>query len=140
MKKTYRGSCHCSAVQFECDLDLAEGTNRCNCGICRKARIWFAIVKNDSFRLTRGGEVLTDYQYTPPSLKGPFLHFTFCSRCGVRPFTRGGYLPAIGSEFHAVNIGCLDDASDEELTRAPVRFADGRRDDWAVECEATRYL
>ena len=25
MKKLYRGSCHCGAIAFECQLDLAEG-------------------------------------------------------------------------------------------------------------------
>jgi hypothetical protein len=140
MKKTYTGSCHCGAVQFECDVDLAAGTNRCNCGFCRKARFWMAIVKDESFRLLKGAEALKDYQYTPPGRPSPFLHLSFCSHCGVRPFSRGGYLPGLDSAFHAVNIGCLDDASDEELSQAPVRFVDGRHDDWSTTSEATRYL
>src|SRR5260370_26397280 len=126
MKRTYRGSCHCGAVRFECELDLSAGTTRCNCSFCRKARFWMAFAKADDFRLVQGSDVLSDYQHTPPTKPGPFLHFSFCSRCGVRPFTRGGAPPQFGGPFYAVNIGCLDDANDEELARAPIHFADGR--------------
>jgi hypothetical protein len=139
MMKTYKGSCHCGAVQFECDLDLSQGTSRCNCTFCQKARFWMAIAKEGAFRLLKGEEVLTDYQHTPAGKPAPFLHLTFCSRCGMRPFSKGGHLPALGGTFHAVNIGCLDDVSDEELAQAPVRFVDGRHDTWA-ETDTARYL
>ncbi len=140
MKKTYRGSCHCGAVQFECDLDLSTGTTRCNCTFCRKARFWMAFAKGeDAFRLLQGADALTDYQHTPPLKSQPFLHLYFCSRCGVRAFSKGGPSPELGGEFHAVNIACLDDATDEELAQAPIHFADGRNDDWKTPAK-TRYL
>ncbi len=130
MKKTYRGSCTCGAIRFECDLDLSAGTTRCNCSFCKKARFWMAFAKGDAFRLLQGAEVLSDFQRTPEGRPAPFLHFNFCSHCGIRPFTRGGASPALGAEFHAVNIACLDDATEEELAEAPIHFADGRHDDW----------
>ena len=139
MKKTYQGSCHCGAVRFECDLDLADGTSRCNCTFCSKSRMWIGFAKGDAFRLRQGAEVLTDYQHTPPGRPGPFLHLFFCSRCGVRPFAEGGYLEQFGSAFHAVNLGCLDDATDD-LAQAPVRFVDGRNNDWTKPPAEHRHL
>lgn len=130
MKKTYHGSCHCGAIRFEADLDLAKGTTRCNCSFCRKARSWFAFAVGSDFRLLSGEDALTDYRHTPPKLSEPFLHLTFCRHCGIRAFARGGYLPQFGDAFHAVNVMCLDDATHEELASAPIHWADGANDDW----------
>jgi hypothetical protein len=139
MKKTYQGGCHCGAVRFEADVDLSAGTIRCNCGFCRKARWWMTFVKAADFRLVKA-DTLTDYQYTPGDKPGPFLHLQFCSKCGVRAFTKGGELPQFGSEFYAVNVVCLDGVTDEELTSAPVKFADGRHDRWDQTPAITGYL
>ena len=138
--KTYSGSCHCGAVRFECDVDLASGTTRCNCSFCKKARFWMTLVSASNVRLLDGESVLTDYQHTPPSLPSPFLHLTFCSRCGVRPFSRGGEMPQFPGGFYAVNVACLDDVTDAELDQLPIRCADGKNDRWDVVPETHRYL
>ena len=121
--KTYRGSCHCGAVRFEADLDLAAGTFRCNCSICRRNRFWVAVAKADGFRLLAGEGRLTEYRFNTRKNQ----HF-FCATCGVRAFGVGNNTP-IG-KMYGVNIGCLEGISEEELSKLPVRYVDGLNDRW----------
>lgn len=123
--KTCQGNCHCGAVRFEADIDLGGGTIRCNCSFCVKIRCWATIVMPASFRLIAGESELTEYQFGARNER----HF-FCRRCGVRPFGIGKS-PRIG-RFYGVSVACLDDAAVEELAAAPVRYVDGRNDNWTV--------
>lgn len=134
MLKRYTGSCHCGAVRFECDLDLTQGTSKCNCSICTKARFWKAIVRADAFKLVDGRDDLQHYQFA-----GHSIHHFFCRHCGIKTFGRG-HLEALGGEFYAVSVVCLDDVPAPELSRAPVRFEDGRQDNWANAPAETAYL
>jgi hypothetical protein len=135
--KAHKGSCHCGAVRFECDLDLAEGTSKCNCSICTKGRFWKAIVNADAFRLLEGQSALSDYQaHGGP---GADIHHHFCRVCGIKPFGRG-HLEGLGGDFYAINVACLDDVTPEELASAPVRYEDGRNDNWGRPPAETRYL
>jgi hypothetical protein len=134
MLKTYHGSCHCGAVRFEADIDLSGGAGKCNCSICTKTRNWSITVKPNAFRLISGEADLSDYQFGSKS-----AHHLFCRHCGVRPFGRGN-IPEIGGEYVSVQLAALDDATPAELIEAPVKYFDGRDNDWWHTPAETRHL
>lgn len=134
MKKTYRGSCHCKAVTFEADIDLSEGTGKCNCSYCWKVRNWSVLVKPDALRIKSGEEALGSYSFG--SMQGKHL---FCKHCGIRPFG-GGDLPEMGGAFASIVLSALDDLDPAELVQAPVRYFNGRDNDWWHEPTEKRHL
>ena len=134
MLKTYRGSCHCGAVKFEADIDLAQGTNKCNCTICTKTRNWNAIIKPEAFRLLSGEEALSEYRFG--SKQGQHL---FCKTCGVRTFERG-HVKEIGGDYVSIKLASLDDVDPKDLVEATVRFANGRDNKWWEPPAETRHL
>ena len=131
--KTWHGSCHCGSVQFEADIALEAGTIKCNCTICTKMRFWAAQVPTASFRLLQGAESLREYRYHTRR----DAHY-FCGNCGINTFSTG-HSPALGP-FHAVVLACLDDLPVAELLAAPVRYLDGRNDNWATPPAEVRHL
>lgn len=134
MKETYHGSCHCGAVRFEADIDLAEGTLKCNCSICSKTRNWLAAVPGRAFRLLSGESELTEYRFGARRIR-----HLFCKHCGVRPFG-WSETPEPGGRFYAVNVACLDDVDVETLIAAPITYIDGRNDNWQSPPVETRHL
>ena len=132
--KTYRGSCHCGAVRYEAEFDLAlTGTVKCNCSICTKMRFWAVQVPAGRFRLLQGQEALGEYRFGARR-DGP----CFCRGCGINVFSTGE--SAGLGRFVAVTVGSLDDVGVEELVGAPVRYIDGRNDRWGAAPGETRHL
>lgn len=133
MVQTWHGSCHCGAVRFEVDADLAAGTLRCNCRICTKTRNWGVRVAPTAFRLLTPESELADY------MSGPNVHWRFCRTCGVRPFAHGE-IPGFVPPFVSVQVATLDDAPPEALLSGPLTFCDGRADAWWHPPAETRHL
>ena len=125
--RRYHGSCHCQAVRYEAEFDLAAGSNRCNCSICSKARAWFLFVRGDAFKLLAGDDVLSSYRWTPPGRSEPGLTYRFCSQCGVRVYATGD-LAQLGGRFYALHVPTVDDFDREELVDAPLHHIDNAHD------------
>lgn len=149
MIETRRGSCHCGAVRFECDIDLAPEaerspqirpgpwyatTFRCNCSFCRKTRMWKNHTPAEAFRLLSGADNLSHYRFGAGA-----IDHTFCRTCGVYPFVSASF-DVMGGDFYCVNVACLDDVPPEVLAAAPVREEDGAADDWGSEPRVGGYL
>jgi hypothetical protein len=132
MKQTYTGGCHCGAVRYEADLDLSEGTIRCNCSICSKARAWLIATDPGSFRLQRGADALSEYTFGPKR-----IHHLFCKHCGIKSF---GRVTTPDGGFVAVVVSCLENVPDAELAAIPVMYLDGRSDNFEAAPAETRHL
>ena len=96
--KRYRGSCHCGAVQFEVSSTLVQ-TFRCNCSLCRRKGAVMTLVNPEEFKLLKGEDALSLYQFNTRTAK----HY-FCKVCGIYTFHR----PRTNPNVFRVNVGCLE--------------------------------
>ena len=137
--KHYRGGCHCGAVRYEAEIDLTQGTNRCNCSLCSMARAWFCFVPSARFRVVAGEESMSEYRWTPPGRPASFLSYRFCSHCGVRLYATGE-LEALGGKFYAVHVPTIQGADLDELAAAPLNLIDGAHDRFTEAPADTRLM
>jgi len=128
-KKTYQGSCHCKAVRFEAGIDLAEGTGKCNCTSCWKKRWWSCRAKPEDFKLLSATTTLSNGE------RGGF-----CKQCGVHVYgfvDKADWNPAA---YVSIGVNALDDLDPAELLESPIKYMDGRKDDWWHVPAETRHL
>ena len=133
MLKTYQGSCHCGAVRYEADIDLEEGTGRCNCQVCAKRRFWGNTLRPEQFRLLDGEDALGDYQFNSNS-----VHHRFCKTCGTPTFGHG-FIAEVGGAFYSISLATLENA-EADLAEAPIKFMDGANNNWWNAPAEVRHL
>ena len=98
MAESYEGGCHCGAVRFRVQGDLTDATE-CNCSICTKKGIIHLMVPRAQFKLLRGEDAITNYQFGTNVAK-----HTFCRHCGIHSF----YTPRSMPDGVSVNVRCLE--------------------------------
>ncbi len=106
--KTYEGGCHCGAVRYQVETDL-EKVLSCNCSHCQMKGLLLNFVDKDKFKLLKGEEMLSEYQFNKKSIR-----HLFCKVCGVQSFSEGVTFPKA-----AINVRCLDGIELEKLTLTP---------------------
>tara|TARA_B100001093_G_scaffold423273_1_gene416118 strand:+ start:124 stop:486 length:363 start_codon:yes stop_codon:yes gene_type:complete len=93
--------CHCGEVEAEINVpENLEKFLRCNCSICKRKGAIMSMVKNEDFKITKGKESLTLYQFHSKVAK----HY-FCSICGI--YTH--HNPRINPAMTGFNVGCIEE-------------------------------
>jgi hypothetical protein len=101
------GGCHCGAVRFEAALPDQVEAQACNCSICGMTGFVHIIVPESRFRLTKGADALTAYEFNTRTAR-----HLFCRVCGVKSF----YRPRSNPDGWSVNARCLDKAAAPQVS------------------------
>ena len=111
----YDGSCHCGAVAFEVEGEIASAM-ACNCSLCQRkgSLLWF--VPRTALKLKTPEDAARVYQFNKHVIR-----HRFCPTCGIHPYADGS--DAKGNAIAAVNVRCLEGV---ELDRITVTHFDGR--------------
>ncbi len=114
---THHGGCHCGAVRYKVDIDLAQPALSCNCSMCGRAGTLLAFVPTSKFTLEQGESSLSLYKFNKH-----VIDHLFCKVCGIKPFARG---KGPQGEMIAVNVRTIDDVDPFAMTAAAKQF-DGK--------------
>ena len=101
-------TCHCGGVEAEVKLSEKgfEKLLRCNCSLCKRRGYIMTPVRPENFKLVKGQDLLTLYQYHTKVAK----HY-FCSKCGI--YTHSN--PRSNPKIYGINIGCIEGVNPFEL-------------------------
>ena len=108
-------SCHCGQVRAVINVENFEKLLRCNCSICKRKGSIMSMVKNEDFKIVKGTEKLSIYQFHSKVAK----HY-FCSNCGI--YTH--HNPRINPNITGFNVGCIDEVDIFKLEN--IQIVDGQ--------------
>ncbi|MGB2324776.1 MAG: GFA family protein, partial [Candidatus Puniceispirillales bacterium] len=73
------GTCHCGAVKISVPADMDfTSARRCDCSFCRRRWAPSAGIAEDQFRVEKGADMLSLYQFNTLAAE----HY-FCRKCGI---------------------------------------------------------
>jgi len=102
-------TCHCGGVEAEVKLAEKgfEKLVRCNCSICKRKGYIMTPVNPENFKLVKGQDLLTLYQYHTKVAE----HY-FCSKCGIYTHTnpRSNH-----DKVFMINVACIEGVNPFEL-------------------------
>jgi hypothetical protein len=99
-------TCHCGDVEAEIKIDNLEKFLKCNCSICKRKGSVMSMVKNEDFKIIKGADKLSLYQFHSKIAK----HY-FCSKCGI--YTH--HHPRSNPAMTGFNVGCIDNVDTFKL-------------------------
>ena len=103
--------CHCGLVEAQINIESFEKILRCNCSICKRKGTVMSMVKNEDFKIIKGGEMLKLYQFHSKTAK----HY-FCTICGIHTHNR----PRRDPKIYGINIACVEGIKPFDLKNIPV--------------------
>ena len=103
--------CHCGEFKAEINIDNLDKILRCNCSICKRKGAIMSMVKNENYKIIKGEDKLSLYQFHTKVAK----HY-FCSICGIHTHNR----PRINPKIYGVNIACIEGVEPFEIEDVPV--------------------
>ena len=101
-------TCHCGGVEAEVKIpeNGFEKLMRCNCSISKRIGYVIGVIGSDDFKLIKGENLLTLYQFYTKTAK----HY-FCKVCGINTHNR----PRINPKIYGINVACVEGINPYEL-------------------------
>ena len=106
-------TCHCGGVEAEVKVpeNGFEKIMRCNCSICKRKGYVIGVIGPDDFKLIKGENLLTLYQFKTKTAK----HY-FCKVCGINTHNR----PRSNPKIYGINIACVEGVKPFEIENVPI--------------------